>query len=42
MKFDEFNNLNDKEWLRLTFNFVENSWWNKKNHRYDNLKTNFV
>ncbi len=25
-----------------TFNFVENSWWNKKNHQYDNLKTNFV
>ncbi|WP_419334651.1 hypothetical protein [Spiroplasma endosymbiont of Sarcophaga variegata] len=25
-----------------SFNFVENSWWNKKNHQYDNLKTNFV
>ncbi len=26
----------------IVFNFVENSWWNKKNHQYDNLKTNFV
>ncbi len=28
--------------LKVVFNFVENSWWNKKNHQYDNLKTNFV
>ncbi|WP_419335035.1 hypothetical protein [Spiroplasma endosymbiont of Sarcophaga variegata] len=28
--------------LKPIFNFVENSWWNKKNHQYDNLKTNFV
>ncbi|WP_338963591.1 MULTISPECIES: hypothetical protein [unclassified Spiroplasma] len=36
------NKKKEQEKLDKDFNFVENSWWNKKNHQYDNLKTNFV
>ncbi len=40
--FDEEDSEIKKKLPFKGFNFVENSWWNKKNHQYDNLKTNFV
>ncbi|MFW4371381.1 MAG: hypothetical protein EHV01_005545 [Spiroplasma sp. hy2] len=40
IKNEEAHLLNQE--ITYFFNFVENSWWNKKNHQYDNLKTNFV
>ncbi|WP_342256771.1 hypothetical protein [Spiroplasma endosymbiont of Poecilobothrus nobilitatus] len=34
----DLTKINEPNFIEKFFNFVENSWWNKKNHQYDNFK----
>ncbi len=38
MENNNYTKIEQLKDVELIFNFVENSWWNKKNHQYDNFK----